>query len=107
MGKALELGACLYTLIGATVVVWGIWRAWVKPKDPGVVDLTERRQPSGWSVRGELARLFLITDTPPDMSSTGAEPTAEKAGDSQVPHLVPGPVLVSATPNTDDTAPVP
>lgn len=104
MGNALELGSCLYSVLGACVVAWGIWRAWVKPRaqpsEPTVIDLTKRRQPTGWSVRGELARLFL---TPVDMSSTGADQPLENAGDRREWHRVSEPVFVSAEPNTEDT----
>jgi hypothetical protein len=30
MEQALELGSCLYAVIGACIVAWGIWRAWVR-----------------------------------------------------------------------------
>jgi hypothetical protein len=106
MDKALELGSCLYTLIGASVVAWGIWRAWVRPKDRETVNLAERRQPSGWSVRGELARLFLVSDGPVDMSSSAPDLPARKVGAEPVRHQVPEPMSVSAEPNTDDTGPV-
>lgn len=103
MGRAIELGSCLYALIGAAVVAWGIWRAWVRPKDRETVNLAELRQPTGWSVRRELARLFLVSD----MSSSAADQPLENASDGWVRHPVSAPVLVSAEPNTEDTAPVP
>jgi hypothetical protein len=70
------------------------------------IDLAERRQPARWSWRGELARLFLVPDAPHDMSSTRAEAGPIEAGDRWVSEEVPGPVSVSAEPNTDDTEPV-
>jgi hypothetical protein len=32
MGEAIELGAVIYTLVGALVVGYGIWRAWTRPR---------------------------------------------------------------------------
>jgi hypothetical protein len=110
MDKAIELGSCLYTVIGASVVAWGIWRAWVRPTDQQhdrtAVDLRKRREPSGWSIRDEVARLFLVSDGPDNMSSTSTESATEKASDDWVSHQVSEPVSVSAEPNTDDTEPV-
>jgi hypothetical protein len=110
MDKAIELGSCLYTVVGAAVVAWGIWRAWTRPPqvDQGeTIDLAERRQPSGWSIRGELARLFLVSDGPADMSSDVADLPSRNVSDRREWHQVPAPVFVSAKPNTDDTEPVP
>jgi len=47
-----------------------------------------------------------LAGTAPHMSSTGADLPSREAGDRQVRHQVPGPVSVSAEPNTDDTEPV-
>jgi hypothetical protein len=81
MDKAIELGSCLYTVIGASVVAWGIWRAWVRPKDQKTVNLAERKQPIGWNWRDELTRLFLVTDNPPDnMSSDPDEDDTQERG---------------------------
>jgi hypothetical protein len=106
MQKALELGSCLYALLGAAVVAWGIWRAWVRPKDSQTVDLAQRPSLTSWSLRGELARLFLVEDGTSNMSSPSAQVVDKNAGDGQVRHQVPEPVSVSAEPNTDDTEPV-
>lgn len=103
VGNYLEIGMAIWALI---VIPRAIWRAWhrpAQPSEPTVVNLAERRQPTGWSVRGELARLFLVSD----MSSSPPNSPAEKAGDTQVWHQVPEPVSVSAEPNTEDTEPVP
>jgi hypothetical protein len=63
MGQLLELGSCLYAVVGASVVAWGIWRAWVRPRNREAVRPTEQRPAQArWSVRGELARLFLVQD---------------------------------------------
>jgi len=107
MGNAIELGSCLYAIIGAAVVAWGIWRAWVRPKDQETVNLAAHRRLTGWSVRGELARLFLVRDAPSNMSSSAPDLSAEKAGDGRVRHQGLAPVFVSAEPNTDDTELVP
>jgi len=49
---------------------------------PPVVDLAERRE--RWSLRGELARLFLVYDEPPVMSNGGAR---DASSDSIADHL--------------------
>jgi len=73
IGNWLELALAIWALV---VVPRGIWRAWTRPKhqdEPAVVDLAQRRQPASWSIRGELARLFLVNDGPVDMSSVSTE----------------------------------
>jgi hypothetical protein len=106
IGNYLEIGLAIWALI---VVPRGIWRAWHRPAskdDSQMVDLAARHQPSGWSVRGELARLFLVSDAPANMSSRTPDQPLENASDRRELHRVPWSVSVSATPNTDDTEPV-
>jgi len=86
MGEAMSLGGFLFSVCGAAVVAWGIWRAWTRPQvesdDTPVVNLAERRQESSgarWSLRGELARLFLVSV---DMSSAGADQPLKKGVDA-------------------------
>lgn len=106
LGNWLEIGMAIWALI---VIPRAIWRAWTRPaqEDPmPTIDLAERRRPPSWSLRGELARLFLVYDEPPAMSSRCDWPAPIEAGDRQVQHLVSEPVSVSVEPNTEDTEPV-
>jgi len=96
MGNALSLGGFCFSVIGACFVAWGIWRAWTRSPqewhrpDTPVVDLTTRRQPGGWSVRGELARLFLTEDVVMSRSAAGVPITdqnqTERRSEATEPH---------------------
>jgi hypothetical protein len=101
MDKVIELGSCLYTVMGAAVVVWGIWRAWARPKDRQAIDIAARRQPAGWSARGELARLFLV---PVDMLSTEADRHPQKGVDRSDWQLSATALPGIAMGNNDDNA---
>lgn len=107
IGDWLSIGMAIWALI---VIPRAIWRAWVKPKqpsEPAVVDLAARREraeQSSWTLRGELARLFLVPADPDAMSSSDADQSPGNVSDRREWHRVPGPVSVSAEPNTDDTS---
>jgi len=84
IGNWLELALAIWALI---VVPRGIWRAWTRPANDErleTIDLAERRRPSGWSIRDELERLFLVPAAPADMSSAPAEQPSRKAADAGV-----------------------
>jgi hypothetical protein len=87
IGNWLELGMAIWALI---VIPRAIWRAWTRPPEGSMptVDLTNRRQPSGWSIRGELARLFLVPVDPDDMSSAAADQPSREAADPGVSQSV-------------------
>lgn len=77
-------------VLGLVVIIAGLifvpWvfliRPWLRRRaetQAPVVDLAERRQPSGWSVRGELARLFLVDERRPVMSNNYGWDAADDA----------------------------
>lgn len=105
LGTILEIILAIWALI---VIPRAIWRAWTRPAPldhaPPVEDRTDRGD--RWSLRGELARLFLVEDTTPIMSSDRDRTSIYDAGVGQVRHQVSAPVSVSAEPNTADTEPV-
>lgn len=110
MDKAISLGGFLFSVCGAAVVAWGIWRAWTRPhsesENAPVVNLAERRSSERWSLTGEIAGMFLRRDVPDDMSSAGVRSVDMESGVERVRHPLSEPVSVSAEPNTDDTEPV-
>lgn len=84
IGNWLELAVAIWALI---VVPRGIWRAWTRPakvEQVETIDLAQRRQPSSWSIGGELARLFLVPVDRDDMSSSAADLPARNATDASV-----------------------
>lgn len=77
MEQLISLGQCLFSLAAATVVALGIWRAWTKkPAEDGARPAPEvlTPRPAGWSIRGELARLFLANDVKAYVSFDMADP---------------------------------
>lgn len=76
----MEFGYFLACVLGAFVVACGIWRAWTRPKkdEPGDEQPTATAQPieqparRGFTIRGELARLFLSNGGDTVMSRSGA-----------------------------------
>jgi hypothetical protein len=103
IGDYLTIALAIWALL---VVPRGIWRAWarprVEPSEPVVVDLAKRRQLSGWSIRSELARLFLV---PVDMSSVSArsgESNATDAGVSQPIESASAPIAMLSSAVSDE-----
>lgn len=77
-------------LTGLIFVPWVFFiRPWIRRRQaasverPQVVDLAERRP--RWSLRGELARLFLVEDGPPVMSSDSSAPPSNRTVADRLP----------------------
>jgi hypothetical protein len=77
-------------LAGVIFVPWVfLIRPWLRRRQvapveqPQVVDLAERRE--HWSLRGELARLFLVENAPRDMSSGAYDRRANRAVAAPLP----------------------
>jgi hypothetical protein len=108
-------------LLGATIIAslifvpWVFFiRPWLRRRQASandrmpVVNLAEQRAPAErWSMRGELARLFLVEDRAAVMSSDRAEDSSSPIAAGQARHQEAAPVPVSAEPNTDDAGQVP
>lgn len=62
MGDVIGLGGFCFSILGASVVAWGIWRAWIRPQEIEGDQSPQEHQPapSHWSIRGEFRRLFLV-----------------------------------------------
>jgi len=58
MDKAIQLGSCLYTVVGASIVAWGIWRAWCgrKISRPSTCRAAAAQLESAWRAGAALSR---------------------------------------------------
>jgi len=93
---------------GLIFVPWVfVIRPWLRRRQAASVDRAPVIDLAGrghrWSLRGELARLFLVEERPQVMSSDRPRDIASAASAGQVWHQVSEPVSVSAEPNTADT----
>lgn len=75
MGDAIGLGGFCFSILGACVVAWGIWRAWTRPPARAGAQSPHAGQPtpSHWSIGSELRRLFLVEGVSDYVSGTTAQ----------------------------------